>query len=248
MGNLLIVESKNDKIFIEKLIQIMNLSNVTVDEPICIDEYSCLPGLSETALTEAFEDLLDDLRRQAISKVGVIIDIDKKTEQERLDFVNSCIVEAFQKSVPLEKVNELIDVMTSNNISFQLGCHFMNVDGQGELETVLKAIKTKDSPYADCLESWRECLKNNKKSIPGLNQKSLLNPDWEPISKKDFDKFWLSNYVRFDTCSKRERGAAKDKCSMEAFEYILEHKSDIFKWDDPILEDLKEFLKLFAEN
>ena len=30
-------------------------------------------------------------------------------------------------------------------------------------ETVLKLIKTKESPYADCLESWRNCLESNNK-------------------------------------------------------------------------------------
>ena len=50
MSNMLIVESKNDKIFIEKLIAIMNLDNIEIDEPICVQEYDCLDGLNKTKL------------------------------------------------------------------------------------------------------------------------------------------------------------------------------------------------------
>ncbi len=40
--NKLIVESKNDKFFIERLIKILNLQNIEVSEPIClIDECIC---------------------------------------------------------------------------------------------------------------------------------------------------------------------------------------------------------------
>ena len=46
--NILIVESKNDKFFIEALIKRLNLPYIDVDPPICsIDEYECLGGMSE---------------------------------------------------------------------------------------------------------------------------------------------------------------------------------------------------------
>ena len=46
--NKLIVESKNDKYFIERLIKHLNIKNIEVDEPICnIDEYRCLDGIGE---------------------------------------------------------------------------------------------------------------------------------------------------------------------------------------------------------
>ncbi|MEI0527696.1 hypothetical protein R4J00_03485 [Brachyspira intermedia] len=99
----------------------------------------------------------------------------------------------------------------------------MNVNGYGELETVLKLIKKSDSIFADCLESWRECLKAHNKDI----------------SDKDFDKFYINNYIRFDTCNKYEQKQSSKYCSFESA-----MKKDIWDLDNNILNDLKEFLKL----
>jgi hypothetical protein len=112
----------------------------------------------------------------------------------------------------------------------QLACFLTNIEGHGELETVLKTIKAKPSLYADCLENWRSCL-------------SIQN---ETISDKEFDKFWVNNYLRFDTCTKEERKQAGKKCSMHNFEYIMQHKLDIWNFDNPVLDELKTFLRLLA--
>ena len=42
MSNILIVESKNDKIFIKKVIDVLNLKNIKIDEPICVVDYTVL--------------------------------------------------------------------------------------------------------------------------------------------------------------------------------------------------------------
>lgn len=235
MSNILIVESKNDKIFIEKVIEILNLNNVKIDPPICINEYECLDGLSQIALMRSLKSLSADLAKRDIRKVGIVIDQDNETFQSRLDFVNECIEEVFEKNndVRLRNISSLIEVQTKSNIPLELGCYFMNMDGRGELETVLKAIKTKDSPFADCLQKWRDCLKIQNKSI----------------SDKDFDKFWVNNYIRFDTCSKKELKQAGRKCSMndDNFTYILQKKADIFDFESPILDGLKNFLQLFTD-
>ena len=87
-----------------------------------------------------------------------------------------------------------------------------NVHGKGELETVLKAIKSQESIYADCLESWREYLEGKGKKI----------------NNKDFDKFWIANYVRFDTCSRNDKKQAGQKCNLSyALLYKLKLKSGI---------------------
>jgi hypothetical protein len=238
MSNKLIVESKNDKIFIEKLIEILNLDNIQVDEPICepkdpinIDKYQCLNGLNQDVMIEALGLLAQDLLKNDVTKVGIIIDQDFIKKEEKLSFINNCVNEVFETSTSLDDINKLITVTTKDDITLQLGCYFTNVNGQGELETVLKTIKTQLSPHADCLESWRSCLNEQEKNI----------------LDKDFDKFWISNYIRFDTCSPQESKQAGRKCSMSAFDYVLKEKSHIFDFEHSVLDELKDFLKLFKD-
>ena len=103
----------------------------------------------------------------------------------------------------------------------------MNVEGNGELETLLKAIKSADSTYADCLETWKTCLKSKGKEI----------------SQKEFDKFWVSIYHRYDGCTKSEQKQAKRKCcNQESF------KKPIYDLEHSLLKDLKEFISLLTKQ
>jgi len=209
VSNLLIVESENDKFFIEALITNMNL-NVKVDNPICsIDEYNCIGGIGK--LKYKFEELKSRiLKGDEFNNIGIIFDadsigIDKRTEE-------------------IEKIKN--SVFTQYDLELKI--FIMNVDGNGELETLLKQIKSKPSPIADCLNSWQECL----------NEKQL--------TKKELDKFWIQIYQRYDCCSKKEKKQAGIKCNNEV---SLKNKS-IYNFDKNIKEliDLKRFLENFSGN
>ena len=234
--NKLIVESKNDKAFVEALVRHVN-ANAKVDEILSnFEEIKDLEvGLSEMRLTQKMEDVLDEVRKKGVNKIGILIDLDNKTFQERLDLVNDCLKKSLknksfnENTEGVKSVNTFAQIKIDEVTNVEIACYFTNVDGQGELETVLKRIKNKDSVYADCLEKWRLCLEQNGKKI----------------SEKDFDKFWISNYIRFDTCSNKEKGQAERKCSMQNFDYVLENKKSIFNFDDALLDDIKSFLKLF---
>ena len=93
----------------------------------------------------------------------------------------------------------------------------MNVQGHGELETLLKTIKTKPSIYADCLYEWKKCIENQFQS--DIDRKLT-----KTISEKDFDKFGLNNYIRFDTCSSYEKKQAYRKCSLYNLDYVFLNK------------------------
>ncbi|SFP43253.1 hypothetical protein SAMN05216234_11916 [Hydrogenimonas thermophila] len=215
--NKLIVESKNDKFFIEKLIEHLNIKNIEIDEPLCnIDEFVCLDGISN--LKYKLEDL--KLDSGEIDKLGIILDADKIGIDQRLEQVNN-ILEELNINIKFTKNNE-IKYDKSNDI--EIACHILNIDGFGELEDILFQIKNSDSVFADCLESWKECLDKNDKSI----------------SEKDFIKFWISNYIRFDTCTKKEQKQAKKNCN---FEKALQ--KDIWDFEHKVLDSLKEFLKIF---
>ncbi len=219
MKSLIIVESHNDKYFIEKLRDILDLENIELKEPVCkMADYECLNGLSEKKL----QLTLNDIKFDEYQKIGIIIDADNEGIQKRIDLINSCIrtLEEVPEDFQITKINEFIRV---KNLDIEIGCYITNKDGFGELETVLKAIKKEDSTYADCLDSWKTCLNSKGKEI----------------NDKDFDKFWVSNYLRFDTCTKKEQKQADKNCKNE-----VAIRKNIWDFENPILEYLKEFLKL----
>jgi hypothetical protein len=182
-------------------------------------------GSDSTMLTKALKDLKADIQKEDIDRVGIIIDIDRHSEVERIKFINDCIKNAFPKAITLDRVNQFTD-LNFEDYPTKLACYFTNVNGQGELETVLKVIKSQDSTHADCLQSWRECLKNNGKEI----------------TDKVFDKSWIANYLRYDTPTKKEKKDAQNKLILN---YALENKSFIWNLDHPILAELKVFFRLF---
>jgi hypothetical protein len=130
-------------------------------------------------------------------------------------------------------VNEFVMVQLDEDTSFELVCHFTNVDGAGELETLLRKIASAESKHADCLEAWRNCLPEEQK---------------EKLTDKEFGKMWLNNYLRLDTCSSSKFRGKKDKyCSMRNLDRILARKTPIFDLKAPIpeLQSLRAFLELF---
>jgi hypothetical protein len=223
--NILIVESKNDEYFFRSVIKHLNY-DIEIESPIFADEdYRPMDGLDPTKLTKALKSIKAEIQKEDIERIGIIIDIDQDSEIERIKFINECIANVFPDAIPLDQINQFID-LNFEDYQIQLACYFTNVDGQGELETVLKVIKSQDSTYADCLQSWRECLKNKG----------------EEISDKDFDKFWIANYTRYDTCTKKEKKQANRKCNLD---YALQTKTSVWNFDHPILDELKSFFRLF---
>lgn len=218
MNSLIIVESKNDKFFIEALIKYLNLKVATEVQSIC--EFECLDGITN------LENKFKDIKIDNYEIIGIILDANSEGIDKRIKFINDSLKD-ISLDVQLNKINEFKE---SKAIGVKFICYIMNVDGKGELETVLKMIKKKDSIYADCLSSWRDCV-----------NKSLDN-NKENIKDKDFDKFWVNNYIRFDTCSKKEQKQAEKNCTLEkSFE------KDVWDFDNKILDDLKNFLKLIIK-
>jgi hypothetical protein len=223
--NILIVESKNDKYFFQSVIKHLNY-DIEIEDPIFLDEdYRDMDGLDSKKLTNALKDLKADIQKEDIERVGIIIDIDRASEAERVKFINDCIVKVFPAAVSLDRVNHFID-LNFEDYQVQLACYFTNVDGKGELETVLRAIKSQDSTHADCLDRWRECLTNNGKEI----------------DDKRFDKLWIANYIRYDTSTKDDTKHARTNLTLN---YALENKSFIWNLEDQILDELKVFFRLF---
>jgi hypothetical protein len=230
MENILIVESENDKFFVDAFIQHLNIKNVEVSTAFvcCVDTYECLKGLDKDKLTAALKSLVGKANRGYISKIGVLIDQDDKTDQERLELIDNCISAAYSLNNPtISAKNQLFKIAVSPQTTVEMGAYFTNVSGKGELETVLKAIKKDPSPHADCLDAWRNCL--NTKGIT--------------LRDKIFDKVWTNFYMRYDTCDPQtERNQAETKCNNKT-----SMKKPIWNFDHPCLEGLKDFLLLFSK-
>lgn len=221
--SVLIVESHNDKFFIERLLRHLNIqSALEVSRPICsIDEYVCLPGLSVKALERKLNEVYTDIEKKDLGKIGILVDADAVGIGNRLSEVNEALASS-QFAISLPSVNQAI-VYGEFNVA--ISCHIVNIDGYGELETILKAIASGSKQFVNCLDDWRQCLKNNDSDL----------------SDKHFNKFWLNIYQRYDSCSKRERTNPDKDCSFQA-----SLDKDIWNFEHTCLEELKAYLRSFV--
>ncbi len=185
MKNIILVEGKDDKAFIEALIPSVETKPITVE---------ILEGLNQEALIKSLDSQKNSFQKRPFDKLAIIIDQDDFTKAERLDFVNEAVEKAF--GIKLTDTSTFTSVEINGDL-LQIACYFVNFKGQGELESLLTRIKTQTSPYADCLNQWQNCLKEKK------------------ISQKEFDKLWVHYYLKYDTSTHQERQQASKYCSLE---------------------------------
>lgn len=234
MSNLIVVESKNDKYFIESFIEKLNLSNIEVGQPICnINDFDCLGGISN------LNAMLKALKPDSYSKIGIILDADEVGIEERIKLINESL-KSICNDIELKEINHLNE---SKELDLEIACYITNIQGKGELETVMREVHSNDSTYADCLESWKECL-----SSKGIE-----------IKQKELNKIWVSNYLKYDTCIGKDKKQKSKKCANELINNTnnkaeiennlqsndITIKKDIWNFEHSSLSNLKDFLQLF---
>jgi 5S rRNA maturation endonuclease (ribonuclease M5) len=212
VNNLVLVEGNDDKEFIEALIRHCNIRNIKCSQ---------FGGISK--LSDELEDLTKkSIIQNQIKKIGIIIDLDEDSVAHRLDsIINKEIQEVFATKLSISQMNHWVTVPVDSEVSVEISCYFMNVNGRGELETVLRAIKKNNSVRADCLEKWRECVEATEMKL----------------TNNEFDELWINTYQRFDCCTKTDRNEAKKNCSLTP-----SLKKGIYDFDSPVLQELKQFL------
>lgn len=221
--NILIVESDNDKFFLEALIEKMNLQIDIESRPFCqIDDYECMEGDSKNKLIAALSAIRNRSRKEPINAIGIIIDQDDKEASARIKQVNEAIEESFGVKKCISEIGEFETVPVDDDTNTKIGLYLQNVKGRGNLETILKTIHKEDATHANCLNAWKKCIEDG-----GHN-----------LKESDFDKFWVQIYQRYDQCSKKERKQAGRKCNNEA-----SMKKDIWDFNHEVLNQLKAFLK-----
>lgn len=210
VSSLIIVEGSNDKIFIEHLIKL---------DTIKVKSIYNIPEVFDISGVDGLQKKLKDEKRDKYDNIGIIIDADREGIKSRINFINKSL-QSVCDDVVLEKTNEL---KYSKKLDVNFACYIMNVNGYGELDTLLKHIKIKESTYADCLSSWIHCLKENNKEI----------------SEKDFDKLWVQFYIRFDSLPKKLRDNTHSN-----IEYSI--KNNFYDFNSPLLDELKYFINLIS--
>jgi hypothetical protein len=102
-NNLLIVESHNDKFFIERLKREITIANFDVDVPICnISEYECLDGLSR--LTGKIQEIKLDIEKRGLDKIGILLDADNQGIEARVALINEAI----------KTIHPTLDIISAN--------------------------------------------------------------------------------------------------------------------------------------
>ena len=81
--------------------------------------------------------------------------------------------------------------------------------------------------------------------ICSISEYECLAENQKEVSDKIFNKFWINNYIMYDTCTSSKHKGQKSKYCI--FEYAMREK-DIWNFDHPILKELKDFLKELGEN
>lgn len=106
------------------------------------------------------------------------------------------------------------------------------MNNKGEIEDLLKAIKSFPSPLADCIDS----------KLPQYLQDNIM----EDLRDRDLIKLLINNYQRYDTLSKDKRTA-----KFTRWENVMKNRSDIFDFGQgpvPELVKLKEYLLMVTSG
>jgi hypothetical protein len=238
MKHKIIVESKNDRFFFERLLSNMevrrnNGAQVGV-EPICPEEdiaFDELKGLDSTKLKTKVKDVIADFRKEKLQKIGILLDRDDASESERLRLIDEAVQRACREmgaecAGPIARLNTFYEIAYRGQ-RFSLACGLVGLDGRGEMAHLLQATANRPADLADCLKTWRACAESKGHAV----------------KDKDFVKLWVDFYIRWDTCDKNDRKQAYRKCSMHNFETVLE--KDIFDFEHEALSELKTFFAPF---
>ena len=136
MNNLIIVESETDKYFIEALIKNLNIENIEVGLPICsINDYDCLGGFTN------LERRLKEIRFDKYENIGIILDADDDGIAKKVEFIN----ETFKNICSDLNIVDICTFYKSDKEDINVACYITNIDGFGELENILKKVKSKQS-------------------------------------------------------------------------------------------------------
>lgn len=221
MKNIIIVEGITDKKFLERYIAYLQAAF-----PKCflIDDIKDAKG--QDAITVILKAQQIAIKKGETKNIGILLDADEDGITSKIaDKINPAIEKAFGQQNVIKAPNEKASVVFGGNI-VNVFCYIFNVNGKGELEDILKEIRTdKNTETTVCLDKFIECMKGCNEAYP--------------------DKTYRKNFIYFYgyDCIRKEGLKPEDiKSKLKNYEYYAPQYWD---FEHGVLKDLKQFLLLF---
>ncbi|WP_204104710.1 MULTISPECIES: DUF3226 domain-containing protein [Spirulina sp. CCY15215] len=233
MKNILIVEGKTDKKFLESYIDY--LCKTAPEKYYFLDDIdNDNDNIKDATGQDKIFSVLNAQRifinKRETKNIGILIDadndgIDKKIEEK----INPAIQKAFGTENAIQFPNQKYPITYTENDrenTFNIFCHIFNLNGKGELEDILRKIrtnKTLQSPI--CLDKFVQCMGDFNIAYP----------------EKEYKKNWVYFYG-YESLKKEQLNIEEIKSKLKNNEYYTPKYWD---FDNPLLNELKQFLDLF---
>jgi len=236
MNHKIIVESFNDRAIYSHILNKHCTSKADIETISDSPEWLELGGLSEAALVIKLKDIKSDIYKAPETlKIGIIVDIDNETSEDRISLLNRACSSAFGININITSINSfkkfIIYDENEDEFDFELSYYLSGFNGKGELEHLLKEIADKSaSHHANCLETgWKLCLESK-----GIS-----------VDDKQLRKLWMDFYKRLDCLTKTEQRKAQENVQWHNFLNLHPEKFD-FSRNIPELNELRSFLTFFC--
>ncbi len=222
MKNIIIVEGISDKKFLESYIAY--LQKTFPSQYLLINDIKDAKG--QDAIFSILKAQKIYINKGATKNIGILIDADKEGIRTKIENkINSAIEKAFDIKNAVKAPNEISPINYGSNI-VNIFCYIFNIDGKGELEDILKEIRTdKNAEIPICLDRFVECMKGFNEAYP------------EKQYKKNF-----INFYGYECIKKEGLNAKEIKVKLKEYEY---YAPPYWDFEHDMLKDLKRFLELF---
>lgn len=217
---------------LEKIKKILDDEKIVDIETLHSTDWFTLGGLSAESVRLKIKDLRRDiLIAESKPKIIIIIDLDNKKIEERLNFLNTVISETLNININIDAPGDFknFNLIESNeSFDFELAYFFIGLNGSGEIEDLLIEIACREiSFHADALQTtWRPYL---------TSQHGITLKD------KDFNKIWIDFYKRYDCLNSKQKSNAGKYTKWDQFFRKHPEKFDFSK-DIQELNELKSLL------
>ena len=232
MSNILIVEGKTDKKFLDSYIDY--LCKTAPEKYFFLDEID-KDNIQNSGGQDKISSILDkqkiNINKRKTKNIGILIDADDEGIEKKIEEkINPAIQKSFGTENAIKFPNQKYPITYTENDrenNFNVFCHIFNLNGKGELEDILMEIRTEKTLQATiCLERFvHQCMEGFNIAYP------------EKQYKKDFVYFY-----GYESLKKERLSIKETKSRLKNLEY---YRPEYWDFESHLLNDLKEFLNLF---